>query len=404
LGPLCFLGENLDMKICTPTNILSLVLTLGLITLLPAQINPALAQNKDDFTVPMAEGLSSTKADALTQAKRDAVEKGIGMILQSETEVKNFMVEKDVVLTKTMGAVKSYQVLSETQESDGNWKIKISAVVSKADISKELAALRILLESMDKPRMMVLIRESHGGQFSPDYKAAETAVLDFLTSKEFNMVDPGQVAALLGSDDESIRKATEGDAVAAAKLGRDNGAENIIVGNAVASVGAPNAMLAGMSSGQADLTIKVINCATGKIIVAKQEHAAKPHISPETAMTQAVAAVANKVMDQKVFAKIVETWQDVVNNGTELAVTVSNVKAFKDASAVKATLTGLGGSVVKITQRGWDKNAGILTLTVLFKGNAEAFCNLADNKNLGGSAKINVGDYKANAVKLEIGQ
>jgi hypothetical protein len=393
------------MKIFTRSWIITSLFALSLSGMGYAQTASApAAAAQGDITVPNAEGLSSTKADALNQAKRDAVEKGIGTILQSETEVKNFMLEKDIVLTKTMGAIKSYQVLSETQQTDGLWLVKISAVVSKADISKELAALRILLESMDKPRMMVLIKETHNNVSNPDYKAAETAILDFLTSKEFNMVDPGAVAALIGSDDEYIKKATEGDAVAAAKLGRDNGAENIIVGTATGSVGAPNPMLAGMSSGQGDLTIKVINCATGKIIVAKQEHVAKPHISAETAMGQAIAAASKKIMDQQVFAKIVESWQDVLNNGAELAITVLNVKAFKDVSAVKNTITALGASVQKITQRGWDKTAGALTLTVLYKGNTEAFCNLADGKDLGGGSKLNVSDYKANSVKLEVGQ
>ena len=66
---------------------------------------------------------------------------------------------------------------------------------------------------MDKPRVMVLIQEIRKGESKPTYNSAVTAILDYLTEKEFNMVDPAQVAAMLGSDDEDIAKAAAGDPV-----------------------------------------------------------------------------------------------------------------------------------------------------------------------------------------------
>ncbi|MEJ2200468.1 MAG: hypothetical protein P8X63_05585 [Desulfuromonadaceae bacterium] len=163
-----------------------------------------------------SEGYGQTKEEALLLAKREAVEKGIGTVLVSQTEVKNFMLQKDVVITQTFGAVRRYQVKQEEQLSDGTWHLRITAVVSLDSIRADLAALKILLESMDKPRMMVLIQEAEGHY-------AESAVVDYLRGKGFDLVDPAQTAALMSKDDQLIERAIQGDPVAAAKIGAENG-------------------------------------------------------------------------------------------------------------------------------------------------------------------------------------
>ncbi|MFH0921202.1 MAG: hypothetical protein V1913_12680 [Fibrobacterota bacterium] len=362
---------------------------------------PCFAQApQPDVKVVEGTGLSTTEQDALTQAKRDAVEKGIGVMLISQTEVKNFMVEKDVVITKTMGAVKKYDVLSNAKTPDGLFEVKIRAEVSLASIKADLAALKILLESMDKPRVMVLIQESRKNEIRPNYTAATTAVIDFLTQKEFNLIDPAQVAAMMGKDDDDIARAAKGDPVAAAKLGRDNGAEVILVGNATASLGADNPMLANMKSGQADIDIKVINCQNGKIIAAKTAHGAMAHIAEETAMNNALVKAANKLMDRELFEKIVANWQDMANNGQELKVTVAGVDGFAKLKDVKTFISTVSPSVVKVTQRAWTQGTGTLELDVLFKGSSESFAEYLDGKKTTGGVTLSVADYTSGKVKL----
>lgn len=96
-------------------------------------------------------GLGANHDEALLAAKRDAIEKGIGMILISQTEIENFMLKKDLVITKTVGAVKTFQIISEAKEADGMIKIKIKASLSKSAMKEDLAAFQVLIESMDKP-------------------------------------------------------------------------------------------------------------------------------------------------------------------------------------------------------------------------------------------------------------
>jgi len=356
-----------------------LLLTFGV--LLTGPVWAGMAPLEGDVTVE-AESYGSSPEDALLKAKREAVSTGIGTVLISQTEVKNFILQKDLVLTRTVGAVKSYRVLKDGKEGD-TFYVKISAVVSMASIRQDLAALKILLESMDKPRMMVLIQEEGGS------KIAETAIIDYLTTKEFELVDAAAVAALMKKDEAMIKKATEGDPVTAAKLGAANGAEYVLVGKVTKSI-SKNQMLSdsGITSGQASITAKVVNASNARIIASKSAAAVAAHISEESAKEEASDKAARKLMDQELFEKIVASFQDTVNNGTTLDVFIENVVDFQAQKAVTAVISGL--EVVSVSKRAFGE--GKLELSVVFKGNADTFAEAVDGKGIKGKklAVINV--------------
>ncbi|MCK4837587.1 MAG: hypothetical protein KAS94_02235 [Desulfobulbaceae bacterium] len=351
---------------------------------------PVLATGPEGDISVEADGYGISKNDALLQAKREAVSSGIGTFLISETEVKNFMLQKDMILTRTVGAVKSYKILAESQDGD-TFQVKISAVVSMASIKQDLVALKILLESMDKPRMMVLISEENGN-------AAETAILDFLNEKEFELVDAAAVAALMDKDEALIRKATEGDPVAAAQLGAANGAEFVVVGKVIKS-SANNEMLGdvGMVSGQANITAKVINCSNARIIASKSARGAAAHISVDSAMEKASEKAARKLMDNKLFEKIIAAFQDMVNNGMTLEVTVTNVPDYKTQKAVQKLIKGL--EVSSVSKRGFG--GGKLKLSVVFRGNTDAFADSIDGKTVNGR-KLSVIDIAGSQIKIKL--
>lgn len=351
--------------------------------------------------VVVVEGFGANASEAMINAKRSAVEKGIGTVIQSETEVKNFMVNKDVIITHTMGAVKSVQKLSETKGPDGVITLKIRAVVSAAKIHDDLAALRILQESMDKPRVMVMIKESNVGQDVPDNPAAETEIIRYLTEKEFELVDPAAVEKL--KKQEQAIQAMNGNVAAAAAIGADAGAEIIITGTAVSRVakGISN-QLGGMKSCQADVSVKVIVCATAKIVAAKNQHAAVVHISPQSGGNKAITQAARKIMAGYVFEKIVSSWQNVINNGIPLRVVVGNVRNFKISSAVIRGIKNISSSVVKVTKRNWNKGTGMLELEVKYKGNSDGFCERVDGLTLTPKHKLSVTGNTSNSARLKV--
>ena len=370
-----------------------LLAVIFLLFLVPGAVlaaQPSTTKPTGDKTIT-AEGHGASKQDALLQAKRAAVEEGIGVVLSSQTEVENFMLKKDKVITQSFGAVRSYTTIKEEQKGD-TWSVKISAVVSLDSITADLMALKILLVSMDKPRTMVLIQEE-GGQ------NAESTVVDYLQGKGFDLVDPAQAAALMAKDDPFIRKAIDGDPVAAAKLGAENGAEYVVVGSVRKSI-LDNEVLkgSGMKSGQASLTVKVVNCSNGRIVATKSATGAAVHLAEDIAKSQAAAKAATTLMDKKLFEAIVTSFQDTVNNGASYEIVISGVKSYGLQKSAAKVLEDTEG-VLSVTKRNFG--GGKLELSVLFKGSVETFCDRIDSKVVD-DAKLAVTNVAGNRVALNL--
>lgn len=354
-----------------------------------------------DITV-VADAIGAGKNDALLRAKRNAVMNGIGHVVISETEVSQFILQKDKIITQTMGAVKTYRVLESKQATDGTYEVKIEAVVSLADISKDLAAMQILLESMDKPRVMILVDEQIGGSRTTN---CETALADRLLEYKFNLVDPAMVAALLDRGDDLISRAVAGDKGAAVQIGVANGAEVVIAGRVKTSMADP---LYNMKSAQADIAIQAISCAGGNIIASKNVHAAAIQITDAAAQAEAVKKAALKVIENtsdgkvvtSLFDKIVGSWQDTVNNGMVIRVVVENVASFKTCKAVMKTLDALGNDFVSVAQRGWQKP--VLNLEVTYKGLPEMLAEAIDGKPVPGMGTLSVTNLMAGSVSVEL--
>lgn len=367
-------------------NVLSM---LFLVLFLPS-IAICAAKSTGDKTIT-AEGYGTSKQDALLQAKRAAVEQGIGVVLSSQTEVENFMLKKDRVITQSFGAVRSFKILKEEQKGS-TWYVKITAVVSLDSITADLMALKILLISMDKPRTMVLIQEENG-------QNAESTVIDYLQGKGFDLVDPAQAAALMAKDDPFIRKAIEGDPVAAAKLGADHGAEYVVVGSVRKSLMAGEVIKgSGMKSGQASMTLKVVNCSNGRIVATKTANAAAVHVADDIATSQAAIKAATTLMDKKLFEAIVKSFQDTVNNGANYEITISGVKSYGLQKSATRILEDTEG-VVSVTKRNFGD--GKLELSVLFKGSVDTFCDRVDSKPVD-NAKLLVTNVTGNRVAMNL--
>jgi hypothetical protein len=358
---------------------------------------PLFGQSSEDLIVE-GIGIGVGHDEALLSAKRDAIEKGIGMVLLSQTETENFMVKRDLVISKTVGAVKEYVIISEKKVTDGTVEMKIKATISRVAMKEDLAAFQILIESMDKPRVMVLVTEDNVGTTEPTNQAAENAVITYLrTPYEFDCIDPA-VAAQIKSSKQKMAEIAN-DAAAAALIGIQNGAEVLITGTAISRT-AENVSqnLGGMVSVQADVTLKAINCATGRIISTSSEHVAKVHLNPNTAGTQAIAKASEKATG-KLLDLIIKDWQNQANNGIPLNITIKGVGTFAQKSNVLKVLRAIVG-VSAVRERDWNAQSAMLILDVQYKGNAEGFCTKADGKALEVAGKLAVTGVTGQQITL----
>jgi hypothetical protein len=342
-----------------------------------------------DEIIAEGSGQGTNRDEALMAAKRSAVEKGIGTVLLSQTEVENFVLKRDQIITKTVGTVKSYDVVSESKTPDGLIDITIKAVLSKTSLHEDLAAFHILIESMNKPRTMVIIQENNVGNQEPTNSSGEIAVLGFLKDPyEFDLIDPQVTSSIKASQQKMAELA--GDPAAAAKLGSGYGAEVIISGSAVARIAEGISQnLGGMVSAQADVTLRAINCTTGRIIGSSSAHAAKVHISSNTAGNQAIQK-ASVDAAKKLLDAIIKDWQGQLNNGVGLSVSITGVATFRSKAAIVQTIEGVSG-VSAVRERDWDGTSKVLEIDVVYKGNANGFCNRIDGlkmKTGGGSLAV----------------
>ena len=155
-------------------------------------------------------------------------------------------------------------------------------------VMQDEAALQTLLNSMNRPRIIFLLREENLIDNTPtDF--AETKLLSMFYDKGFDVVDRQLVQALKGKPD--FDQALGGNVAAAAKIAGMLGAEVIVIGTAKISSGGE---FYGMTSGQADLNGKIVRADTGAILaVVPSAPVKKPHISPSTAGVNAVNAFSS---------------------------------------------------------------------------------------------------------------
>ena len=356
---------------------------------------------QDDNITTEGRGLGASADEALLAAKRDAVEKGIGTVLLSQTEIENFQVKKDQIITKTVGAVRSFEKISEGKTADGLFEVVIKAVLSKSAMHQDLAAFHILIESMNKPRTMVVIDENNVGSDEPTNQTAENTLLQFLKDPyQFDLVDPKTAQAVRASDQKMATFA--GDNVAAAAIGLQNGAEVLITGSAISREAKNMSQnLGGMVSVQADVTLKALNCATGAIIGSSQAHGAKVHINPNTAGNLAIAQASQKAIE-KLLDAIIKDWQNQQNNGAVISISITGVSSFRLKSDVLLSLQGVL-NVCAVRERNWDMQSKMLVVDVQYKGNVNGFCTKIDGyKMKSGAGSISVSGVNGQKVSLAV--
>jgi len=90
---------------------------------------------------------------AVKDALRNAVEQVLGVYVKSDTEVKNFELVKDEILSKAEGLIKSYDIVQENNDGK-TYKVTINAKISLTEIADEVK--KLLLNSKIKWVIQVL--------------------------------------------------------------------------------------------------------------------------------------------------------------------------------------------------------------------------------------------------------
>lgn len=134
----------------------------GTVTPLPENKKPGTKEVVATGKSTIVNGnIERAKREALMNAYRFAVNSGVGVQIGELFVMKNFQEFNDVILKKSMGYVRSYEVLSEGVDSQNpsEYEMIIRAVVVEGNIEskKDDLALELYLNLLGRPRIMVLL-------------------------------------------------------------------------------------------------------------------------------------------------------------------------------------------------------------------------------------------------------
>ena len=316
-----------------------------LVLLLLLSVRAASAQETRTVTAEgvaaIQQGAIDTARDAaLEDAQKRAVEQAIGIMIDSQTQVENYQLISDKILSQTKGYISRYNVTGESQEGQ-ILRVRITADVAIGKLNDDLSAIGILLGQMHKPRTMIMIAEQnighdwyawwwgyHGEQ--TDIGVVENTFMDVFTQKGFEFIDHAtaakeiKVTAAYKVQDLTVEQART--------LGNQADAEVVIVGKALAKLYGD--VGGGMKSVQADLSAKAVRTDTGQVIATTVTHAAAVHITDTTAGIEALKKASTQAAEQ-MMEKILAVYSREAGGTRPISITITGLNKtqfvkFKD--------------------------------------------------------------------------
>ncbi|MCZ6532093.1 MAG: flagellar assembly protein T N-terminal domain-containing protein [SAR324 cluster bacterium] len=279
-----------------------------------------------------AGNVSSARKQAIINAQRNAVEQGVGLILDSKSVLQNFQLIKDEVLTSSQGFVTKYVVLSEGRTPDNrSYRVKIKADVSKSLLQDRLSALRILHKKMGNKRVMVIYKSTNPNALPRSHGAATAAVQtlrDQLNQSGFRVFNEAATSNVYRQIEQATRTDRPVDDLIAMAL--DQQADIFV---AVENVAGKRGTKGGMfSAAYASIRVSVYDTNTGRQIADAQTEAKQllsARAGPydwERGLSTAATKAAKQAADETIN-KIADYYKQVGDLGTAFLVVF---KGFDD--------------------------------------------------------------------------
>ena len=360
-----------------------------------------------------AEGVGvivdDNKALARDQAIQDAlrlvVEQAAGTMVSSETLVQNYEVLRDQVYSKSQGYIQRYEVTNESIQ--GNlYKVTIQASVAAGNLKNDIQALGLLMARKNMPRVMIMVAEQNVGMHyysywwgvkagTADLSITENVLMEKLNSKGFHVVDHAMTSKTLEIEAPYKIESLSNDALRS--IGNLYDAEVVIYGKALSKL-AGSVLGSSMKSAQADVSLRVVNTDTGRVIASSTHHAAAVHPNEITAGADALKLAADGIADQ-LLTQIVNQWSQDVGSGGLIRLVVSDIPSYnhlvKLKEMIQKRIRGVGG----LYQR--DFNAGTATLDLNVPMTSQKLADELVVIDYGGFA-IDITNITQNSVNLKM--
>jgi hypothetical protein len=375
--------------------------------------SPLLAQETRTVT---AEGVSVVQGDnvdiardaAIQDAQTRAVEQAIGTLIDSQTQVENYQVISDKILSQTKGYITHYSIVRENRE-DNLLRVTITAEVSLGQLSNDLSGIGILMGQMHKPRTIILVAEQNVGQewyawwwWGPgavhaaqsDMSIIDNTLMDKFAEKGFEMIDQAVAARELKVT--PAYKVQDLSVQQAKTIGSQVDAEVVIVGKGIAKL--YGEVGGGLKSVQADISLRAVRTDTGQVLAAVTTHAAAVHISEITAGNDALRKAASDAADQ-LMGKILAQYQKETGGTRSVNITVSGLSSKTQFVKFKDVLRNQVRGITDLHERSFAN--GVAKISVDSKNSAQALSDEVSLKDFG-AFSVEVVSSTANSLELRV--
>ncbi|MDQ6992560.1 MAG: hypothetical protein Q9M31_03740, partial [Mariprofundus sp.] len=296
---------------------MKLMLKCVIITFFGCLLNPLFVFANEATIAASGNGLS--KAEAMRDMKRNAVEQALGSLVKSSTVVENFEVKHDKILTMSEGFVKKVSDLEETHHADSGWSVKAVLTLSTESIKNEMMALKMLQIDAEMPRVAVITEEYLNGE-NKGLKLTETNIIKLLRAKQFNLIDPEQVKLIRSNSID--RALIEGNNKWIQLIKTQLNADFVVIAKTrcTSSLIMEGVM---MKTHQVTSSVKVMNAGTGALIAADTTTGKAAHISEQVGCEQAIGSAISSLFNEHLTDQMIHTLSDNLNNGMKIHLAIN---------------------------------------------------------------------------------
>lgn len=217
-----------------------------------------------------------------------------------------------------------------------------------AQVAKRPTKALTTQQKVGKPRIMVILPETHISRPAPD-PAGETEIIRQLLEAGFKLVDQSQSKKV--RENEQYLAQLRNDPAKVAALGREYGAEIVVFGEAFSeTVGS----MPGGVRVMARVEARAVRCDTAEILVAhgleSEATEASELVSAKKALRQAGQLVAKYFAEQ-----LANRWSREAEESRSLEVLISDI-SYPQLVKLKAALKGEVDGVQAFHQRSYEQN------------------------------------------------
>lgn len=291
------------------------------------------------------------RAQALSDALREAVRMGAGVDLVSETQTKNFALEFDRTFSKARGYVRKYEVISDSLREDGIYTVSIKADVGElVPGAGEKITFQMMARERQAPRVSIQVTEKIDGV--PGSSVATDWLSNTAAECGLKVVDVSRSQGAMGRRAEALGRTQE---AALRNNGVVSACDYIIEGEVTGAMTGRQSFYGSKPAKRFSLgaNLRVVDAATGMVLLAEtapsRDILVRQVTSDDAASHDAVRQmlegsprVANSDNGWKLIRRIFSCWAAETDLGATVKMEFTGMDATK-AAELKEKLAGQKG-------------------------------------------------------------